>query len=854
MKLNLKQKKMSVAPTPINREQDFIPVEKIEYGFIKQTDGKYVKILEVETCEYTNLTAEEQWTKALAYANVFEGTCVSLHVKIKSSLEDVSGFFDNVHNEQADDPNVFVQERKKDYLDTVKAFVSSSVKKQSIYFIFTYEGSRKKENEIYEEFDLVVNEYIEALAKIGCNVVERSYKDNDHAVEVLYSCLNPKTELSESIIDRYNRIMSDYERYNIVHSEQKNPIVNDLISPKGLDFTANNGYVVIDGMYETFLTLRGNSIPQNLASDFIPYLEKYGCEIDIFTERIPSSRVMSSMKAGEKSKQILSTSNENTPDTTKIEEKYGYFNTLNYIRGALLNEEHYYDTVIVLTFKSESLKALKTKVDTFRNDMGKPPTNTKYRETYCNAEELFLMTLPLMYYKPTSEVFKLNSRGFLTSSLISLMPFSSKDLKDITGVIWGINESTSGLYAINTFNRNEGFTNPNMAFIGGTGAGKSFFQMLLGSRMYLNGHRVFYVCPIKGHEYQWFAKSLNGTFVSLLPQMDCINLFEIRPEVSNRYVNKPTPLLTKKIAQIITFLRMSMPQMTTKEQGQLNIALMGLYESFGITMENESIFDENKTLKKMPTFSDLKNYLANYSELKEVREHIERYISGSWSNLDGQTNVDLSKNCIVINCDENEMEKEYLAPIMYLAIMTLYDIIKTNGNKNDVLNIDEVWKCLKNKSVAEQVEKMARVIRGYQGALFVATQDIESFMKNEIGSTILNLCDTKIIKRLKGSINKDNTEVVIACDALGLDRRIYVPKLVNLSQREALVITPTQQTQINIFSSYSERHIYGTDDKSIARRNYLSTKKQWGDKTFIVSYEDMENMIRKNLATVKDLE
>ncbi len=852
MTMKTKRKKLS-KNSIIAREQDFLPIEKIECGIIKQTDGRYVKILEVETAEYSNLTPDMQWAFAENFILTFENSPIDLHIKVKSSVEDVSAFFSNINNEQADDPNKFIQERKKDYIETTKAFVSSTIRKQHYYFIFSYEGNRKNENEIYEEFDRVIGEYLRSLSTI-CEVVERSYQDNDHPIEVLYSCLNPKSELTEGVQNRYERIMADFETYNFIHDTQKTPSINDIIAPKGLDFTVDTSYMVIDGIYQTFLTVRGNSLPQILPSDFVAYIANHDCEVDIFTQRIPKQKVLSNLKAGEKSKQLTSTANENAVDTTKLEDKYGYFNNLNYIRRALMEDQNYYETVIVLTFKDESLKALKNKVDDFKGEIDQK-LHIKFRETFCNAQDLFLMTLPLMYYQSAnSEVFRLNSRGLLTSSFISLVPFASKDLKDITGIIWGINLSTHGIYAINTINRNFGFQNSNMAFVGGSGAGKSFLQMLLGSRLYMNGFRVFYVCPIKGHEYQWFANSLNGTFISLLPQMDCINLFEVRPEINNRYINKPIPLLTKKITQIISFLRLSMPTMTNKEQGELNIALMGLYESFGITTDNDSIYDENHNLKTMPIFSDLKNYLVNYPQLKEVRDHIERFISGSWSNLNGQTNVDLTKSCIVINCDENEMEKEYLAPMMYLAIMTLYDIIKTSGTKNDILNIDEVWKALKDEQVSDQIEEMARVIRGYQGGLFVATQDIKAFLDSRVGSIILNLCDTKIIKRMKGGINDPNCEVVKACDALSLSKYVYVDKITKLTQKEALIITPNHSTEIFIYSSYSERHIYGTDDATIARREYLERKKNWGKDTFMVTYDDMVDMINTGLASTKDLE
>ena len=124
--MNIKKKqKTNLVSNVTPKEQDYIPVEKIEYGIIKQTDGKYVKILEVENCEYTNLTPDRQWAMVDAFTNIYENSCISLHIKIKSSTEDLSVFFNNVHNEQADDPNPFVQERREDYIKTSQAFVAS---------------------------------------------------------------------------------------------------------------------------------------------------------------------------------------------------------------------------------------------------------------------------------------------------------------------------------------------------------------------------------------------------------------------------------------------------------------------------------------------------------------------------------------------------------------------------------------------------------------------------------------------------------------------------------------------------------------------------------------------------------
>lgn len=854
-----RQLKMPLSKTKSNEplvhfEQDFIPVEDFEYGFIKQTDGKLVKILEVEPCEYIFKSAEEQWEMAQNFCNIFDCSCVNLHIKIKNKAENTMQFLSEVANDYSLDENKFVKERKEDYLEICDTYVSETAVRKVFYFIFSAENtSDKTEGEILEDFDMTVNEYISQLQAIGCTVVERSCSDADYPIEVLYSCLNPTGEKKETVAQRHERILNDYYIYSCMSSKSKEATYNDLICPKGIDFTCSDSYMITDGLYQTFLTVRGNSIPQNLPSNFINELSSSGCDVDIYTNRLNNAKVMSGLKVGEKGKQLTSTTNENTNDTSKIEEKYGYMDNLNYIRSALLNEQHYFETVIILTFRNTSVKELFAEVDVFKQKFTKAPYYLKFRETYCNAEELYKMTLPLMAYSENNETFKLNSRGFLTNSFVGLMPFYSKDVRDVTGAIWGINLLTGGILSINPFNREMDFQNANIAILGGSGSGKTFAEMSIGSKLYLSGIRTFYVCPLKGHEYENLAKSFNGTFVNLLPLCDCINLFEIRPEITNR-LQKPIPLLTKKITQITTFLKLSMPSMTDKELGKLNIALMGLYNTFGITTENDSIFDENHNLKAMPTFSDLDEYMGKYEDLAEVKDHIQRYISGSWKNLNGQTNVDLTKKCIVINCDEDHVGKEFLAPIMYLAIITEFDIIKSDGKHNDIMFVDEVWKCLTTEEAGEQIKEIAKVIRGFQGGLCVATQDIGDFLSNPYGDAIVSACNTKIVKHMEGGINDPRSECVKTCNALGVDVRTYVPIINKLTQKNGIIFTPKQSVSTRFFSSFSERILYGTDDRSNSAREWLIRNRGWGEKTMLVTVDDAYELVHRNILKKSFLE
>ena len=70
-------------------------------------------------------------------------------------------------------------------------------------------------------------------------------------------------------------------------------------------------------------------------------------------------------------------------------------------------------------------------------------------------------------------------------------------------------------------------------------------------------------------------------------------------------------LLTKKIHQITTFIQLNLSRdiMTNTEEATISTVLTELYAEFGITADNDSIWEDKQKgiLKKMPIIEDFYN-------------------------------------------------------------------------------------------------------------------------------------------------------------------------------------------------------------------------------------------------------
>ena len=410
------------------------------------------------------------------------------------------------------------------------------------------------------------------------------------------------------------------------------------------------------------------------------------------------------------------------------------------------------------------------------------------------------------------KLFLRNKRNYLTSSFESLYLFTSQEYFDPHGSLFGEKEDNHSLVTLDIFNT-QLFPNANMSFFGMTGSGKTYTAYILARAMRLSGKRVFMILPLKPYEALRGCEAIDGNYIKIGPGFKSrINVCAILPEqnidknilIDSRNVQKP--LLTKQINFLITWIKLNMRDytLTQDESDLLHDELINLYRDFGITEDNNSIYDENGELKIMPIISDLYDRFADFPELRRVNKALKKYVSGTCSNMNGQTNVDLTNKFICFDVDEDNIPEELMPSFLYIVMKCVYDLVKQNRLYLDVIFFDEIWKLMMHDAAGMQIKDMVKIIRGYGGSIIPITQDINDYINDPNGKAILSGSAIKFIMHL------EPTEARLVGTQLGLNDE-DVEKITKLQRGQGMLLTSQIKTIVNVVPSGKEDYEFTTD-------------------------------------------
>ena len=181
----------------------------------------------------------------------------------------------------------------------------------------------------------------------------------------------------------------------------------------------------------------------------------------------------------------------------------------------------------------------------------------------------------------------------------------------------------------------------------------------------------------------------------------------------------------------------------------------------------------------MPTLKDLYKELLSKEDTKQLALMIEKFAVGSLSAFGGKTNVDLNNKYIVL--DISEMT-DHLKPLgMFMALDYVWNKAKESRIQKKVIFLDELWTLIganSNRLAADYVLEIFKVIRGYGGAAFAATQDIGDFFSLDDG------------KYGKGVINNSRIKFILQLEE---DEAFAVQKYLALSDEETMQIIRNQR-------------------------------------------------------------
>lgn len=808
-------------PEKLSFTQDFIPIKNLEHGIIETTDGRYIKILEIEPINFMLRSEEEQYEIICSFASWLKISPVHLQFKSITRKADSDKHIAMLRKETETEESEQCKKLSEGYIRLIKDVGSREALTRRFFLIFRYEELRRNENSDYGQICstlLTAEQNARAyFMQCGNNILQP--KDPDEATaEILYMFFNRRSCVEEPFHSRVDRIVLDtMAAKNKVIGIDPIPHIRmaHFIAPRGIDLTHRN-YIIMDGLYYSFLYIKGNGYPNKVRAGWMSSLINAGegIDVDVFLRRENRSKTIDKVAQRIRLNRTKLKSMQDT--STDYEELAGSIQAGYFIKQGIANynEDLFYMSVFVTVSARtyEELMWRKQQMTDMLKSMDMYVSDCSFQQ-----EDALRTVMPFLQMSPKLE--KKSKRNVLTSGAASTYMFTSFEMSDDTGVLLGINRHNNSLCIVDLFDTKKN-KNANLNLLGTSGAGKTFTMQLLALRMRMRGIQCYIIAPIKGHEFWRACNRIGGQFIKIAPgSPHCINIMEIRHTISPEMelideldYSEMDSLLAQKIQRLMIFFSLLIPDMTNEEEQMLDEALIRTYGKFGITHDNDSVYaDRNAVppkMKTMPILGDLHEELQKNEMTKRIAVIVSRFVTGSAQSFNQQTNVDLSNKYIVL--DLSELKGKLLPVGMMIALDYVWDKIKSDRTKKKAIMIDEIWQLIgagSNRMAAEFCLEIFKVIRGFGGAAISATQDLSDFFGLEdgrYGRAIINNSKNKII------LNLEPDEAEFVRDTLKLTKT-EIRSITRFERGEALICSNNSKVPVIIKASKEEQEMITTD-------------------------------------------
>jgi conjugal transfer ATP-binding protein TraC len=337
-------------------------------------------------------------------------------------------------------------------------------------------------------------------------------------------------------------------------------------------------------------------------------------------------------------------------------------------------------------------------------------------------------------------------RNMNTGAISTSFPFTSADLSQDNGILYGINMHNSGLVIFDRFSLENG----NSVVFAKSGAGKSFTVKLEALRSMMFGTEVFIIDP--ENEYQRMSDAVGGAYVRLsLSSNTRINPFDL-PEVVD--TDEADNALRSNLITLHGLLRLMMggaqammanqgatgmlPALSPVEEADLDAALIETYAKAGIT--NDPLTHRSPP----PTINDLYDTLLHMGGTgPQLAQRLRKYTTGTFAGIFSQpSNININNPLVVFNI--RDLEDELRPVAMYIVLNFIWNKTKSD-KKRRILIVDEAWQLMKYEDSASFLFSLAKRARKYNLGITTITQDVEDFMGSRMGRAIVANASMQIL-------------------------------------------------------------------------------------------------------------
>ncbi len=266
--------------------QDYIPIKDLRNGIVETTDGRYLKILEIEPINFLLRSNEEQWGIISTFASWLKISPMRLQFKSVTRKADSDRYVAGLEADIEKEDVAACRELGEGTIRFIQEEGSREALTRRFFLIFQYEAVRRQSDtdygEVYAALQTVTQNARTYFAQCGNSIVQP--KDEDAFVaEILYMYFNRRSCVEDPFQSRLNRVVVDAmtakKRVVGVDPVPKIRAVN-FVAPRGLDLS-HPGYIVMDGMYYTYLYIRKSGFPQQVRGGWMSSLINAGEGVDV---------------------------------------------------------------------------------------------------------------------------------------------------------------------------------------------------------------------------------------------------------------------------------------------------------------------------------------------------------------------------------------------------------------------------------------------------------------------------------------------------------------------------------------------------------------------------------------------
>jgi type IV secretory pathway VirB4 component len=398
-------------------------------------------------------------------------------------------------------------------------------------------------------------------------------------------------------------------------------------------------------------------------------------------------------------------------------------------------------------------------------------------------------------------------RNMNTGAISTSFPFTSADLTQEKGVLYGINMHNNGLVIFDRFS----LENANMVVFAKSGAGKSFTVKLEALRSMMTGTEVIIIDP--ENEYQKLSDAVGGSYIHLsLNSETHINPFDL-PRVIDS--DEAQDALRANLITLHGLLRLmlggaqlmpngaSMPALNPAEEADLDQALIDTYARVGITS------DPLTHNSPPPTISDLYETLLHMGGSgPQLAQRLRKYTSGTFAGVfSQQSNIDINNSMVVFSI--RDLEDELRPVAMYIILNHIWNKTRTDKKKR-MLVVDEAWQLMKYDDSANFLFSLAKRARKYYLGLTTITQDVEDFMGSKMGRAIVANSSMQLL------LKQSTSAVDVLSEVFKLTEEEN-KRLANFPIGQGLFFAGQNHVHIQIIASQTEQSLITTSPNQAQR-------------------------------------